>query len=163
MSKLPRRVARGVAALGILVATGCGSSTGSPSAPTPAPVPIVPFAQRLFFRVVESDTWPSSLTQYGYIDYSLCRTIQNLHTGTATVTSVQATVFGPGGEVLVSENLPASEGSMGYLAGYYGCRAIGRDNNRSHPAGVRYRLRYSVRFDDGMTGDLEGEAGIKHW
>ena len=118
-------------------------------------------SQRLLFTVVESDVFASGLAQYGYVDYSICRTIQNLHMGTLEVTGVQATILGPADEVLVSESLPPSERSMGYLAGYFGCRGTVRDNNRAHAIGVRYRLRYSVKFDDGMAGDVEGEAGIK--
>src|SRR6185436_3851973 len=110
---------------------GCGSGTGSPSAPTPAPAPVVPVSQRLLFTVVESDVFASGLAQYGYVDYSICRTIQNLHMGTLEVTGVQATILGPADEVLVSESLPPNERSMGYLAGYFGCRGTVRDSNRA--------------------------------
>ena len=102
----------------------------------------------------------AAATQLPWVEYHWCRVIQNKFAATATVSS-EMTVYGPSGEIVIQASPASFERSMGYLDGYSGCGGSVIDNNLSHPFGARYRLRYTVTYDDGVSGTIEGEATIR--
>ena len=143
----------------LLVCLLCGVSVACSGEAT-APTPVIPASERIQLSVRDvTGVNRSPYPDMPWVAYSFCRSVKNLGPGTATIRT-EMIVLGPAGDVLVSGDPNSGLDSLGTGGMAVGCGGHLRDYDPSHPVGVRYRLRYTLTYDDGASGIVEGEAAI---